>query len=194
MGSFVGGAMCATAREESADLASYTEKPGNTTYARVRVRTESMEADRNSARAAAGEQYGVLLTTQELSVLAVATGLIELSAGGDLSDASDARAPGANLGRAELAEEVRARLQEAVGRAGALNAVEFTGEQWLFAIATLAMFAEFLGQYADGLREGGEADEALERYFPGINGDPFRVELIADRARLVQLRLEQKQR
>jgi hypothetical protein len=153
-----------------------------------------MVANGGAAGRQAEEQYTVLLTTQELSVLAVATGLIEQSAGSDLVEASDARAPGANLGRAELAEEVRARLQEAVGRAGALNAVEFSGEQWLFAIASLAMFAEFLGQYADGLREGSEPDEALERYFPGIDGDAFRVEAIADRARLVQLRLEQKQR
>jgi hypothetical protein len=152
-----------------------------------------MEAD-TGAPAATGEQYSLLLTTQEVSVLAVATGLIEQSAGNDLGEASDARAPGANLGRAELAEEVRARLQEAVGRAGALNMVQFSGEQWLFAIASLAMFAEFLGQYADGLREGSDPDAALERYFPGIDGDPFRVEAIADRARLVQLRLEQKQR
>jgi hypothetical protein len=72
--------------------------------------------------------------------------------------------------------------------------VELTGEQWLFAITTLAIFAEFLGQYADGLREGAEPDQALESYFPGLNGDPFRVEVIADRARLTQLRLEQKQR
>ena len=140
------------------------------------------------------EQYTVLLTTQELSALAVATGLIQHTAGSDLAGVSDVRSPGVNLGRAELAEEVRARLQDAVGKGGALNAVEFTGEEWLFAITTLAIFAEFLGQYADSLREGGQRDEALEGYFPGIDGDPFRVELIADRTRLVQLRLEQKQR
>ncbi len=143
---------------------------------------------------AEGEVYRVLLTTQELSVLAVATGLIQHTAGADFAGASDARAPGADLGRAELAEEVRGRLQEAVGGGGALNALNLTGEQWLFAITTLAIFAEFLGQYADGLRQGGEPDAALESYFPGLNGDPFRVELIADRARLTQLRLEQKQR
>ncbi len=143
---------------------------------------------------AGAEVYRVLLTTQELSVLAVAAGLIQHTAGGDLAGASDARAPGVDLGRAELAEEVRGRLQEAAGRGGALNAVELTGEQWLFAITTLAIFAEFLGQYADGLREGAEPDAALESYFPGVNGDPFRIELIADRARLTQLRLEQKQR
>jgi len=127
-------------------------------------------------------------------VLAVATGLIRHTAGSDLTAVADVRAPGADLSRAELADEVRARLQDAVGKGGALNAVRLSGEQWLFAIATLAIFAEFLGQYADTLREGGDADEALESYFPGLNGDPFRVELIADRARLVQLRLEQKQR
>ena len=143
---------------------------------------------------AEAETYRILLTTQELSVLAVATGLIQQTAGTDLAGASDAQAPGANLGRAALAEEVRDRLQEAVGGGGALNVLVLTGEQWLFAITTLAIFAEFLGQYADGLREGGEPDAALESYFPGVNGDPFRVELIADRARLTQLRLEQKQR
>jgi hypothetical protein len=143
---------------------------------------------------AEAEVYRILLTTQELSVLAVATGLIQHTAADDFASASDASAPGANLGRAELAEEVRGRLQAAVGAGGALNAVEFTGEQWLFAITTLAIFAEFLGQYADGLREGGKPDQALESYFPGLNGDPFRVEVIADRARLTQLRLEQKQR
>jgi hypothetical protein len=142
----------------------------------------------------ATESYAILLTTQELAVLAVATGLVKHTAGDDFETASDARADGVNLGRAELAEEVRARLQEAVGKGGALNAVEFSGEQWLFAITTLAMFAEFLGQYADGLREGAAPDSALDSYFPGIDGDPFRVEVIADRARLVQLRLEQKQR
>jgi hypothetical protein len=143
---------------------------------------------------AEAEIYRVLLTTQELSVLAVATGLIQHTAGDDFETASDARAPGTNLGRAELAEEVRSRLQEAVGSGGALNALELTGEQWLFAITTLAIFAEFLGQYADGLREGNQPDAALESYFPGIDGDPFRVEVIADRARLTQVRLEQKQR
>jgi hypothetical protein len=153
-----------------------------------------MDVGRDAPKAPPEEHYSVLLTTQELSVLAVATGLIEQSAGGDLVTAADPHSSGANLGRAELAEEVRARLQEAVGRAGALNAVELSGEQWLFAIATLAMFAEFLGQYADGLREGSAPDDGLERYFPGIDGDPFRVEVVADRARLVQLRLEQKQR
>jgi hypothetical protein len=140
------------------------------------------------------ESYRALLTTQELSVLAVATGLIRRTADADLASATDIEAPGTDLGRAELAEEVRARLQLAVGEAGALNSVELTGEQWLFAITTLAVFAEFLGQYADGLREGATPDSALESYFPGLNGDPFRVELIADRARLTQLRLEQKQR
>jgi hypothetical protein len=140
------------------------------------------------------ETYTVLLTTQELTVLAVAGGLIQHTAAGDFSSASDARAGDAQIGRAELAEEVRVSLQEAVGKSGALNRVELTGEQWLFAITTLAIFAEFLGQYADGLREGGTPDQALESYFPGIDGDPFRVELIADRARLTQLRLEQKQR
>jgi hypothetical protein len=143
---------------------------------------------------AEAETYRVLLTTQELSVLAVATGLIQHTAGADLAGATDAHAAGANLGRAELAEAVRERLRAAAGAGGALNAVELTGEQWLFAITTLAVFAEFLGQYADGLREGAEPDATLESYFPGINGDPFRVELIADRARLTQLRLEQKQR
>jgi len=132
------------------------------------------------------------LTTQELSLLAVATGLIRHTAGDALSAASDAHSPGADLGRAELAEEVRAQLQAAVGKGAALNAVELSGEQWLFAITTLAIFAEFLGQYADSRREGGPRDAALESYFPGVDGDPFRVELIADRARLVQLRLEQK--
>jgi hypothetical protein len=141
-----------------------------------------------------GEHYSVLLTTQELSVLAVATGLIQHTAGEDFARAADVDLPAANLGRAELAEEVRAQLQAAVGKGGALNAVELSGEQWLFAITTLAIFAEFLGQYADGLREGGPRDEALESYFVGVDGDPFRVELLADRARLVQLRLEQKQR
>lgn len=140
------------------------------------------------------ENYSVLLTTQELSVLAVATGLIRRTSGANLLSATDISAPDANLGRVELADEVRARLQDAVGEAGALNSVELTGEQWLFAITTLAIFAEFLGQYADGLREGAEPDQALESYFPGLNGDPFRVEVIADRARLTQLRLEQKQR
>jgi hypothetical protein len=140
------------------------------------------------------ERYRVLLTTQELSVLAVATGLIRRTADADLASATDVDAPGIDIGRAELADEVRARLQEAVGEAGALNAVELSGEQWLFAITTLAVFAEFLGQYADGLREGATPDSALESYFPGLDGDPFRVELIADRARLTQLRLEQKQR
>lgn len=140
------------------------------------------------------EQYHVLLTTQELSLLAVATGLIQHTAGNDLSAASDAQSPGADLGRSDLAEEVRAQLQAAVGSGGALNAVELSGEQWLFSITTLAIFAEFLGQYADSLREGGAADTGLETYFPGLDRDPFRVELIADRARLVQLRLEQKQR
>jgi len=135
----------------------------------------------------------VLLTTQELSVLAVATGLIQHSAGDDLISAADVPSLGTNLGRAELAEGIRERLQAAVGKGGALNAVELTGEQWLFAITTLAIFAEFLGQYADSLREGAQADEALENYFPGLGGDPFRVETIADRARLVQLRLEQKE-
>ena len=138
------------------------------------------------------ESYRVLLTTQELSVLAVATGLVQHTAGGDFVTASDARAPGANLGRAELAEEVRSRLRDAVGGGGALNALDLTGEQWLFAITTLAVFAEFLGQYADNLRDGAQPDEALASYFPGMDGDPFRVELIADRARLVQLRLEQR--
>lgn len=142
----------------------------------------------------ASETYRVLLTTQELSVLAVATGLIRQTAGADLASAVDVEAPAVDLGRVELADEVRARLQEAVGEAGALNAVEFSGEQWLFAITTLAIFAEFLGQYADGLREGAAPDSALESYFPGLDGDPFRVEIIADRARLTQLRLEQKQR
>jgi hypothetical protein len=140
------------------------------------------------------ENYSVLLTTQELSVLAVATGLIRRTSGANLLSATDISAPDANLGRVELADEVRARLQDAVGEAGALNSVELTGEQWLFAITTLAIFAEYLGQYADGLREGAEPDQALESYFPGLNGDPFRVEVIADRARLTQLRLEQKQR
>ena len=141
------------------------------------------------------ETYRVLLTTQELSVLAVATGLIRHTAGDDLAAAADVGAPAAaDLGRVELADEVRARLQDAVGEAGALNSVELTGEQWLFAITTLAIFAEFLGQYADGLREGSEPDTTLEGYFPGLNGDPFRVEVIADRARLTQLRLEQRQR
>jgi hypothetical protein len=140
------------------------------------------------------DSYRILLTTQELSVLAVATGLIRHTAGGDLASATDVEVPPVDLGRLELADEVRARLQDAVGEAGALNAVELTGEQWLFAITTLAIFAEFLGQYADGLREGAEPDTALEAYFPGLNGDPFRVEVIADRARLTQLRLEQKQR
>ncbi len=139
------------------------------------------------------ETYRVLLTTQELSVLAVATGLIRHTAGDDLAAAADVGAPAAaDLGRVELADEVRARLQDAVGEAGALNSVELTGEQWLFAITTLAIFAEFLGQYADGLREGSEPDTTLEGYFPGLNGDPFRVEVIADRARLTQLRLEQR--
>src|SRR5690349_7225658 len=119
------------------------------------------------------ETYRILLTTQELSVLAVASGLIKHTAGDDFTSAADATSGGANLGRAELAEEVRTRLQDAVGKGGALNNVELTGEQWLFAITTLAIFAEFLGQYADGLREGGEPDEALESYFPGIGGDPF---------------------
>src|SRR5229473_1597229 len=113
------------------------------------------------------ESYRVLLTTQELSALAVATGLIQHTAGSDLASAADVSAPTTDLGRVELAEEVRARLQEAVGTGGALNAVELTGEQWLFAITTLAIFAEFLGQYADGLREGGSVDQALESYFPG---------------------------
>lgn len=152
-----------------------------------------MASGADPAGVPADEFYRVLLTTQELSVLAVATGLIRHTAGNDLAAAADARAVTADLGRVDLADEVRSRLQEAVGKGGALNAVELTGEQWLFAIATLAIFAEFLGQYADGLREGGDPDEALESYFPGINGDPFRVELVADRARLVQLRLEQKQ-
>lgn len=146
------------------------------------------------AYGSATERYRVLLTTQELSLLAVATGLIQPLAGDDLTVATDAQAAGMDLGRAELAAEVRAQLQESVTRGGALNAVELTGEQWLFAITTLAIFAEFLGQYADSLREGGRPDEALESYFPGVGGDPFRVELIADRARLVQVRLEQKQR
>lgn len=141
-----------------------------------------------------GETYRVLLTTQELSVLAVATGLIQHTAGAGLRGAIDVDVPRADLGRAELAEEVRAQLQAAVDQGAALNAVDLSGEQWLFALTTLAIFAEFLGQYADSLREGGPADEALEGYFPGVNGDPFRVELIADRARLVQLRLELKQR
>jgi hypothetical protein len=140
------------------------------------------------------EIYKVLLTTQELTVLAVAVGLIQHTAGDDFGSASDVSAGGATLGRAELADEVRACLQEAVGKGGALNSIVLTGEQWLFAITTLAIFAEFLGQYADGLREGNPPDPALESYFPGINGDPFRVEVIADRARLTQLRLEQKQR
>jgi len=141
------------------------------------------------------ETYRVLLTTQELSVLAVATGLIRHTAGDDLAAAADVGAPAAvDLGRVDLADEVRGRLQDAVGEAGALNSVELTGEQWLFAITTLAIFAEFLGQYADGLREGSEPDTTLEGYFPGLNGDPFRVEVIADRARLTQLRLEQRQR
>lgn len=153
-----------------------------------------MTTEANGGGLTDGETYTVLLSTQELSVLAVATGLIQHTAGDDLTAVSDVRAPSADLGRAELAGEVRDRLQDAVGKGGALNAVQLSGEQWLFAIATLAIFAEFLGQYADSLREGGEADEALEGYFPGLNGDPFRVELIADRARLVQLRLEQKQR
>ena len=151
-----------------------------------------MTSGGDPAGTAGNQIYRALLTTQELSVLAVATGLIRHTAGDDLATASDARVASADLGRAELADEVRSRLQEAVGKGGALNVVELTGEQWLFAIATLAIFAEFLGQYADGLREGGDRDEALESYFPGIDGDPFRVELIADRARLVQLRLEQK--
>jgi hypothetical protein len=142
----------------------------------------------------ASESYRVLLTTQELSVLAVATGLIRRTSDANLASAADVTAPEADLGRGELADELRARLQEAVGEAGALNAVELTGEQWLFAITTLAVFAEFLGQYADGLREGAAPDSALESYFPGLDGDPFRVELIADRARLTQMRLEQKQR
>jgi hypothetical protein len=139
------------------------------------------------------ERYIVLLTTQEVSVLAVATGLIKHTAADDFAAATDIRRPSADLGRAELADEVRARLQESVAQSGALNAVELTGEQWLFAITTLAVFAEFLGQYADSLREGEKADEALESYFPGVDGDPFRVEIIADRARLVQMKLEQKQ-
>lgn len=146
------------------------------------------------ARGGKPEIYRVLLTTQELSLLAVASGLIQPTAGNDLPGATDVRVRTADLGRVELAEELRAQLQAAVGQGGALNNVQLTGEQWLFAITTLAIFAEFLGQYADNLRDGNPADEALENYFPGINGDPFRVELIADRARLIQLRLETKRR
>jgi hypothetical protein len=142
----------------------------------------------------AGEDYTVLLTTQEVSVLAVATGLIKQTSADQFTAATDVPAPPADLGRAELADEVRSRLQDAVAQDAALNAVHLSGEQWLFAITTLAIFAEFLGQYADSLRDGAQADQSLESYFPGLNGDPFRVEVIADRARLVQLRLEQKQR
>src|SRR5712692_1621186 len=134
-----------------------------------------MEARRDAGRDPATESYIVLLTTQELSVLAVACGLIKHTGGDDFSGAADARAAGAKLGRAELADEVRERLKEAVGKGGALNVVALSGEQWLFAIATLAVFAEFLGQYADGLREGGQPDGVLEGYFPGLDGDPFRV-------------------
>ena len=141
---------------------------------------------------AGAEQYRVLLTTQELSLLAVATGLIQHTAGNALQEAADVDVPRTDLGREDLAEEVRAALQKAIGGGSALNIVELTGEQWLFAITTLAVFAEFLGQYADNLRDGAEPDEALANYFPGMGGDPFRVELIADRARLVQLRLEQR--
>ena len=148
----------------------------------------------NASGKLTGEDYTVLLTTQEVSVLAVATGLIKHTASDDFAAATDVPASAADLGRAELADEVRNRLQAAVAEDGALNAVHLSGEQWLFAITTLAVFAEFLGQYADGLREGARPDEALEGYFPGLDGDPFRVEVIADRARLVQLRLEQKQR
>jgi hypothetical protein len=144
--------------------------------------------------ARAGEDYTVLLTTQEVSVLAVATGLIKQTSADQFTTATDVLAPPADLGRAELADEVRSRLQDAVAQDAALNAVHLSGEQWLFAITTLAVFAEFLGQYADSLRDGAQPDPALESYFPGLNGDPFRVEVIADRARLVQLRLEQKQR
>ncbi|MGI8969819.1 MAG: hypothetical protein ACR2HB_03750 [Dehalococcoidia bacterium] len=133
------------------------------------------------------------MTTQELSVLAVAIGLIQHNAGDDFASATEHGSAEADLGRTELAEEVRERLQAAVGKGGALNVVELNGEQWLFSITTLAIFAEFLGQYADSLREGAQPDHALDGYFPGIDGDPFRVEVIADRARLVQLRLEQKQ-
>jgi hypothetical protein len=143
---------------------------------------------------AGGEDYTILLTTQELSVLAVATGLVKQTSAAQFAGATDVNAPASDLGRAELADEVRGRLQSAVAQDAALNTVHFSGEQWLFAITTLAVFAEFLGQYADSLREGAQADPGLESYFPGLNGDPFRVEVIADRARLVQLRLEQKQR
>ena len=152
-----------------------------------------MPAKPRQSGGARSEDYTVLLTTQEVSVLAVATGLIKQTNSAEFATAADVQSYRADLGRAELADEVRNRLQEALAEDGALNAVRFSGEQWLFAITSLAVFAEFLGQYADSLREGAQADEALEGYFPGLDGDPFRVELIADRARLVQLRLEQKQ-